>query len=301
MEKASRVANRQQMQPMNPTEQPPHVKARLCYPGYPTRCTVTDARLPWAVQWKEYDVWQLGEHHTLVPCWCAKDVKEHARLPDESASEDKWADPPIEQLPREQLEERTMYIYTPPFGELVLKKLGECVRFDPVSGAPRNPRGRTGMRGRGALGRWGPNEAADPIVTRFNENGQLQFVAIKRKDKGEWAIPGGMLREGEDVSQALRRVFENAFKMHALAELYRQSREDDPLSKDSTAPVISEQSLTSQQMHKALNELFEGGAMIYCGCALPRTHTTVVMSRLHNSRALEARGVRWGMEICNTA
>lgn len=30
----------------------------------------------------------------------------------------------------------------------------------------RNPMGRTGMRGRGLLGKWGPNHAADPIVSR---------------------------------------------------------------------------------------------------------------------------------------
>ena len=27
--------------------------------------------------------------------------------------------------------------------------------------------GRTGIRGRGLLGRWGPNHAGDPIVTRL--------------------------------------------------------------------------------------------------------------------------------------
>ena len=32
---------------------------------------------------------------------------------------------------------------------------------------PRNPMGRTGMIGRGLLGRFGPNHAADPIVTRY--------------------------------------------------------------------------------------------------------------------------------------
>ena len=32
----------------------------------------------------------------------------------------------------------------------------------------RNPIGRTGMVGRGLLGRWGPNHAADPVVTRYN-------------------------------------------------------------------------------------------------------------------------------------
>ena len=31
----------------------------------------------------------------------------------------------------------------------------------------RNPVGRTGMIGRGLLGKWGPNHAADPLVTRY--------------------------------------------------------------------------------------------------------------------------------------
>jgi ADP-ribose pyrophosphatase len=57
------------------------------------------------------------------------------------------------------------------------------------------------MTGRGLLGKWGPNHAADPIVTRWKTDSKgervmvdgkpcLEFVAIKRKDTGEWAIPG---------------------------------------------------------------------------------------------------------------
>jgi len=64
-----------------------------------------------------------------------------------------------------------------------------------------NPVGRTGMEGRGLLGRWGPNHAADPIVTRWKRDSEgkvevvkgkprLEFVAIRRKDTGDWAIPG---------------------------------------------------------------------------------------------------------------
>ncbi|EEC14441.1 nudt9 protein, putative, partial [Ixodes scapularis] len=34
-----------------------------------------------------------------------------------------------------------------------------------AEGAPQNPHGRTGLLGRGRLGRWGPNHAADPVVT----------------------------------------------------------------------------------------------------------------------------------------
>ena len=33
--------------------------------------------------------------------------------------------------------------------------------------------------------RWGPNHAADPLVTRV-KNGTLQFVAIKRGDTGNF-------------------------------------------------------------------------------------------------------------------
>lgn len=35
---------------------------------------------------------------------------------------------------------------------------------------PLNPYGRTGIIGRGLLGRWGPNHAADPIVTRWKRD-----------------------------------------------------------------------------------------------------------------------------------
>jgi ADP-ribose pyrophosphatase len=35
----------------------------------------------------------------------------------------------------------------------------------------------------------------------------LQFVAIRRRDSGEWALPGGMVDPGEAVSATLRREF----------------------------------------------------------------------------------------------
>lgn len=83
-----------------------------------------------------------------------------------------------------------------------------------------NPVGRTGIAGRGLLGRWGPNHAADPIVTRWKRDGSgtvetdehtgeriLQFVAIQRRDTGEWAIPGGMVDPDETVSTTLMREF----------------------------------------------------------------------------------------------
>lgn len=43
----------------------------------------------------------------------------------------------------------------------------ETIKYDVVEGKPLNPRGRTGLSGRGRLGRWGPNHAGDAIVTRY--------------------------------------------------------------------------------------------------------------------------------------
>lgn len=77
------------------------------------------------------------------------------------------------------------------------------------SGFPINPFRRTGYTGQGLLGKRGVNHAADPIVVRFNyRNLQLECVLIKRADTGQWAIPGGMVDEGENVSKTLQREFE---------------------------------------------------------------------------------------------
>uniref|UniRef100_A0A914GY43 Nudix hydrolase domain-containing protein n=1 Tax=Globodera rostochiensis TaxID=31243 RepID=A0A914GY43_GLORO len=76
-----------------------------------------------------------------------------------------------------------------------------------ADGRPLNPFGRTGLRGRGLFGRWGPNHAADAIVSRRLTNGQLQFVAIERHDTGELALPGGMLNIGEQPLEAAVREF----------------------------------------------------------------------------------------------
>ncbi|CAF2148654.1 unnamed protein product [Rotaria magnacalcarata] len=89
-----------------------------------------------------------------------------------------------------------------------------------IGRVPQNPCGRTGITGRGHLGHFGPNHAADPIVTRWkrDKNGVkvlhrrsrkpiLQFVCIVRKDTREYAIPGGMADKKEKVTDTLQREF----------------------------------------------------------------------------------------------
>merc|ERR1719231_578857 len=96
------------------------------------------------------------------------------------------------------------------------------------------------MKGRGLLGKWGPNHAADPIVTREHpETKQIQMVAIRRGDTGEWAIPGGMVDDGEKVSITVKREFEE--------EASNVSDDEKP------------------EVKKMLEELFKGGEKVYEG------------------------------------
>lgn len=127
-------------------------------------------------------------------------------------------------------------------------------KYEVKSNYPINPCGRTGVIGRGVLGRWGPNHAADPIVTRWKifekkqifheESGKpiLQFVAIQRKDSGEWAIPGGMVDCGEIVSSTLKREF-----MEEAMNLLEKSKED------------------AVKLEKDIEEVFKGGIEIFRG------------------------------------
>lgn len=83
-------------------------------------------------------------------------------------------------------------------------------REEPVTldalGRPLNPLGRTGLQGRGLLGRWGRNLAGDPLVTRVSpEHGRIQLLVIERKDLGLKALPGGMVDEGEDIATTVAR------------------------------------------------------------------------------------------------
>ncbi|XP_048465660.1 ADP-ribose pyrophosphatase, mitochondrial-like [Rhincodon typus] len=54
--------------------------------------------------------------------------------------------------------------------------------------------------------RW-KRKAGEKVIHKLSGKPILQFVTIKRKDNGEWAIPGGMVDDGELVSATLKREF----------------------------------------------------------------------------------------------
>ena len=165
-----------------------HVKARGPHPQYPPRFSVPTGKVAWSVPWPEYS--PVDFTHQVV------------------RGQPEWADPPD---PRA--------VSSATWSARVSYEEGGFSR-DETSGRPLNPRGRTGMSSRGLLGVWGPNHAADPIVTRYHPTThQLQMVAIRRKDTGDWAIPGGMVDPGEAVSVTVRREFiEEAGNIQDAAE-----------------------------------------------------------------------------------
>lgn len=209
-----------------------HQKARTeAYHGAPEdkkRFLIKDEEVPWSVEITKYEPVLYTQENILKdkPVWADPDVTDEAFDNIKFNTMDGQVN-------------RVSYHGDYEFEELENKKV------------PRNPMGRTGMRGRGLLGKWGPNHAADPIVTRFkrNEAGEvekkedkpiLEFVAIQRRDTKEWAIPGGMVDGGEHVSATLKREFGE----EALNSL-------DDEGKEETKTLIT--------------EFFKGGDKIYEG------------------------------------
>lgn len=162
------------------------------YLGGPARFKVPDDKVSWDVDFKEYKPDNFTSTRVL--------------------SGPVWADPDI------QKDKKVALKFNKVDGKVNRKShVGE---YKVVDGLPLNVVGRTGLTGRGLLGKWGPNHAADPVVTRWkhNEKGEqvihpttkkplLEFVSIKRNDTGEWAIPGGMVEPGDSVSTTLKKEF----------------------------------------------------------------------------------------------
>lgn len=125
---------------------------------------------------------------------------------------------------------------------------------------PQNPVGRTGLTGRGHLGRWGCNHAADPIVTTWSRdaNGRvindpksgkpiLKFVGIQRRDTKEWAIPGGMRDPGEVITKTLVREFAEEALDYSL-----KYDKNNNLEKNG-------------EVEKKLDSFFKNGTLVYKG------------------------------------
>ena len=145
----------------------------------------------------EIDNLSEGQYRSLVKSFLHANVKMNM----EATRGIKWAD--SENVDINTLNQRKTFFGNSPG----LKTFEEAkIEYDGKK-KPLNPK-RTGLAGRGLLGRWGANHAADPIVAYLDDNGDLWAIVVRRKDTGEWAIPGGMVDPGKIVTQTLRNEFQ---------------------------------------------------------------------------------------------
>lgn len=111
-----------------------------------------------------------------------------------------WADAP--NPPEEELRQRLMWARDGSGRLLTLDEAG--IAFE--HGKPINPFVESTVQGRHNLGKWGVNHAADPILTTYHE-GSYHVLAVRRRDTGQSALPGGMVDVGESASVTVLREF----------------------------------------------------------------------------------------------
>ena len=140
----------------------------------PNRVHVEDSEVPWATEFnRPYD----------PPDFTTREVMDAAG---------KWAD---------QMDSRA--IKKEDWTQRQKKSVRAFIDFD-AEGRPRNPIGRTGLRGRGSLAKWGPNFASDIVVTRWkpNETGILEVLARPHKTlRGKYSMLGATLDNKQDFAK----------------------------------------------------------------------------------------------------
>ncbi|XP_041372305.1 transient receptor potential cation channel subfamily M member-like 2 [Gigantopelta aegis] len=212
-----------------------HFKSRQqIYPGSTIhRFPVPDEKVLWEISFPEYDP---------------------VRYTSDFIINKSWADPlDLLALPQKERSQITFNAYDTRFN--VNRKSNLDKGYQVKDGLPLNPIGRTGLIGRGVLGRWGPNHAGDPVVTRWkldssgnkvlqDNKPMLEFVAVKRSDNKEWAIPGGICEPGENAWNVLRTDFTE----ESLGSLM-----DDPEEK--------------KRIEDKLNTLSKSGDLVFKGYA----------------------------------
>ncbi|MEM7583559.1 MAG: phosphotransferase [Acidobacteriota bacterium] len=144
-------------------------------PSYPARQRILVAEAAWSVACPHY----------APPYYVDPEVLAH----DYQATSGGWADPEDVTKVTEDLAENS--------GEL------------DETGRPRNPAGRTGLAGRGLLGRWGANLSVSAVVTRVGGGlGQAEILLGRRELDSRLDLPKGFVLPGENATSAISRVLE---------------------------------------------------------------------------------------------
>jgi ADP-ribose pyrophosphatase len=187
--------------------------------GYPPRMQVPDDKVSWNVPLESYK----------PPAYTAPSVFKNDVTKDPKG----WADPDSTTAAAKL---HSLTQGAGPVKMAISQSLIDRETGKPME-VPLNPAGRTGIEGRGLLGKWGANFAADAMLTRVTKDGELQLFVIQRGDTGEWALPGGMAEPGENAAQtAARELHEEAGVQLDLgpgaARVIYSGHVDDPRNTD---------------------------------------------------------------------
>ena len=216
-------------------------------PGYPKRQHVDESDAEWTKPLRLY----------APPEYTAEVVFQH---------EGQWADPADVKSVQRKFVTRTRSGDIP-------------VLFD-SQGRPLNPIGRTGLCGRGLLGRWGRNQAGDALLTSLDpQSGRLQLLVIERKDSGQKALPGGMVDEGETTAVTVaRELFEEtgAKLDFDIATMVFTGVVDDPRNTDNAW-------METTVMHKHLTTDERAGMQLQAGDDAQAVHWVDINKKLLSS------------------
>ncbi|XP_029863078.1 ADP-ribose pyrophosphatase, mitochondrial-like isoform X4 [Aquila chrysaetos chrysaetos] len=135
------------------------------YPGsHVERGQVPEDKVGWLIEWKDYNPVEYTAMSVLAgPSWADPQINDKGFSP--------------------KFNERD--------GEVERRSLNGLYVVE--NGRPRNPVGRTGLTGRGLLGRWGPNHAADPVVTRWKRDRSGNKIAHPVTGKNILRVPSTLL------------------------------------------------------------------------------------------------------------
>jgi ADP-ribose pyrophosphatase len=145
-------------------------------PSYPPRQRISIDEAPWAIDCAGYD----------PPYHVEQQVVENDRRKNGRG----WADPEN-------------------FNEARDNVLAGESKVRDTKARPLNPRGRTGMAGRGMLGRWGANPAVGAVVTRSNPEEDVVEILTGRRGTTGLSLPRGFVFPNETAEEAMGRILKD--------------------------------------------------------------------------------------------
>lgn len=166
-----------------------HILSRQSpYPGTRVqRIPVPDKYVPWEVMWVDYDPVAYTKQKSDFSSALYPYVDEDILLLQELNIEEVTSKLPVFKWNTSSTNPAGITIDR---SSWILDEEGSSIIYVLDNGIPRNPFGRTGLKGRGSLPRWGPNHYVVLIITRWRStkiiSGGRVFEFIVEKNLPRW-------------------------------------------------------------------------------------------------------------------